>query len=87
MNKDGTPENLIPAHPGNTNAVRHGVYSTRVIHARASAIELDLFQAFDFDPVERIAIEEVTRLKALAESIDRHLEEHGPVDKRETRAI
>ena len=31
MNKNGNPGTLVSAHPGNTNAARHGAYSPRLI--------------------------------------------------------
>jgi hypothetical protein len=82
MNKDGTRKNLIQAHPGNTNAVSHGAHSARVIQAGAAVIEAELVHAYTFNPVERIAVEEVSKLRAAADLIDRYLEEHGPVDKK-----
>ncbi len=82
MNKHGTPSNLIPAHPGNKNAVRHGVHSPRLIEERATEIEAELLQAYEFSPVERLALREVARCMAILAAIDRDLDERGLLDKR-----
>lgn len=82
MNKRGTPENLVPSHPGNTNAARHGVHSPRLIQARASEIEADLIQSFKFSPTQRLALREVARCIAILDAIDRDLDDRGLVDKR-----
>lgn len=82
MNKRGTPENLVPSHPGNTNAVRHGVHSRRLIQVRASEIELELCQSFDFTPAQRLALREVARCMAILDAIDRDLDDRGILDKR-----
>ena len=82
MNKHGTPTNLVRSHPGNTNAARHGIHSPRLIQSKASEIEVQLSQSFDFTPVERLALHEVARCMAILEAIDRDLDERGIVNKR-----
>ncbi len=82
MNKGGTPQNLVPSHPGNTNAVKHGVHSPRLIQARASEIFADLTQSLEFSPTQRLAVHEVARCMAILEAIDRDLDEQGLHDKR-----
>lgn len=82
MNKHGTPTNLIRSHPGNTNAARHGIHSPRLIQSKASEIEVQLSQSFDFTAVERLALHEVARCMAILDAIDRDLDERGIVNKR-----
>jgi hypothetical protein len=81
MNKDGNPETLVAAHPGNANAVRHGVHSPRLIQARAAEIVSELTQSFEFSPPQRLAVHEAARCMAILEAIDRDLDERGLVDK------
>jgi hypothetical protein len=82
MNKKGHKETLVPRHEGNTNAVKYGVHSPRLISQRANEISEGLLQAFDFAPTERVAVSEVARWAALLEAIDRDLDERGLVDRR-----
>jgi hypothetical protein len=81
MNRRGTPSNLIAAHPGNINAVRHGVHSPRLINARAAEIEERFTQQFDLSMSERVALHEATKLIAILDAIDTDLDERGFVDK------
>lgn len=81
VNKRGTPENLVPAHPGNLNATKHGIHSPRLIQSRATEIADELTQAFTFSPPERLAVHEAARCIAILEAIDRDLDERGLVDK------
>ena len=82
VNVHGTPGNLVPAHPGNTNAVRHGVHSPRLIQARASEIEADLAESYTFTPTQLLALHEAARCLAILDAIDMDLDERGLVDKR-----
>lgn len=52
MNTRGNPESLVASHPGNQNAVKHGVHSFRLIQARAAEIATELTQAFEFSPAD-----------------------------------
>jgi hypothetical protein len=81
VNKRGTPENLIPAHPGNSNATRYGVHSPRMIQQRAAEIEAELVRSFDFSPSERLAVREAARLIAILDAIERDLDDRGLLDK------
>ena len=81
MNKHGNPSNLIPAHPGNLNAAKHGIHSPRLIQARAAEIADELTQSYTFSPPERLAVHEAARCIAILEAIDRDLDERGLVDK------
>jgi hypothetical protein len=82
VNKRGNPKNLTPAHPGNLNSVKHGVYSSRLIEPRAAEIERDLAERFTFSAVEQLQLHEVARWIAILEAIDRALDEFGVVDRR-----
>jgi hypothetical protein len=81
MNKGGKPKNLVPAHPGNLNAIKQGVHSPRLIQARAAEIAAELTHSFAFSPPERLAVHEAARCIAILEAIDRDLDERGLVDK------
>lgn len=84
----GHPKTLVPAHPGNTNAVRYGVYSRRIIEPRAAEIEEGLLGNFEPTPTGRIAVHEVACCMAILEAIDRDLDERGIVDRRgEARSL
>ena len=88
MNKNGNPGSLVASHPGNTNAIKSGVYSSRSIEPRAAEIAGSLTESFEFSVVQRIAVEQVARSMAVLEAIDRDLDERGVVDKRgEARSL
>lgn len=82
MNKNGNPATLVAAHPGNTNAVKNGVYSSRVHGARIAEIVAHLTAAYEFTVAQRIAVEQVARCLATLEAIDRDLDERGLTDRR-----
>jgi hypothetical protein len=81
MNKNGNPATLVPAHPGNTNAVRYGVHSPRLIEPRASEIEEELIRLFEFTATQRISLHQVARCMAILDAIDLDLDERGIVDR------
>jgi hypothetical protein len=81
MNKKGNPRTLVPAYAGNTNAVKSGVHSPRLIEARSSEIEDGLVRAFEFTATQRIAVHELARCMAILEAIDRDLDDRGLVNK------
>jgi hypothetical protein len=72
---------LVASHPGNTNAVKSGVHSPRLIQARAAEIEKELASSFDLSPDRLLAAREVARTMAILEAIDRELDERGLVGK------
>jgi hypothetical protein len=80
MNNRGNPESLVASHPGNQNAVKHGVHSSRLIQARAAEIASELILSFEFSPAERLAVQEAARCIAILEAIDRDFDERGLVD-------
>jgi hypothetical protein len=82
MNKKGHPETLVASHPGNTNAITHGVHSPRMIETRAAEIEAQLVESFELPPEYRVVAREVARNLAVLEAIDNHLSEDGLTDRR-----
>ena len=88
VNKNGNPGTLVSAHPGNTNAARHGGYSRRLIEPRAREIEEELIRAFEFTATQRVAVHEVAHCMAILDAIDHELDERGLVDRSgESRSI
>src|SRR6266516_1952118 len=90
MNTHGNPRTctLVASHPGNTNAIKNGVYSSRSIEPRAAEIAGSLTESFEFSVVQHIAVEQAARSMAILEAIDRDLDERGLVDKRgEARSL
>ena len=81
MNRRGHPETLVASHPGNANALKHGVHSPRLIEARAAEIASELTRSFVFSPTERLAVHEAARCMAILEAIDGDLDARGLVDK------
>jgi hypothetical protein len=81
MNRRGTRSNLVASHPGNSNAVRSGVYSPRTLAPRAREIAEALMAAPHTVPLDVIAAEEIGSLVALLEAIDSDLLQRGLVDR------
>lgn len=82
MNTNGNPTTLVASHPGNTNAVKHGVHSSRFIQPRAAEIVANLTESFEFSVLQRVAVEQAARCIAILEAIDRDLDERGVADNR-----
>ena len=83
MNKSGKPENLVGPQPGNANAVKSGIYSERLMGARAAELAHMLNVSNDLDDAGRVAVlAEVLRLWACIEAIDRQLEKTGLKDRK-----
>jgi hypothetical protein len=88
MNTNGNPGTLVASHPGNTNAVKHGVHSASFIQPRAAEVAVHLNESFDFTDAQRVDVEQAARCIAIIEAIDRDLDERGLVGKRgEVRSI
>jgi hypothetical protein len=81
MNERGFPENLQPQQFNNTNAVRHGAYSRRVMAPRAREIAEELLALPQTVPLDRIAAEEVGAIVAMIEAIDEELLSGGLTDR------
>lgn len=82
MNKQGHSKSLVASHPGNLNALKEGVHSSRLIQARAAEIAGELTQSFQFSPAELLAVYETARCFAILEAIDRELDQRGLVDRK-----
>jgi hypothetical protein len=87
MNRTGHKQTLVSHHPGNTNAVRHGVFSPRVLEPRAREIADGLMTAAHTSPLDQLAAEEIGALVALIEAADRDLAERGLTRKGEPRSL
>ena len=59
MNRDGHPQTLVAAHPGNRNAERHGLYSPRTLARRAREIADALMELPHVQPLDVLAAEEI----------------------------
>lgn len=77
MNSQGTSTNLVAAHPGNTNAVTHGIYSETLISARAAEIEDELHRESAFSPAQRLTVSALARCTATLEAIERVIDAFG----------
>src|SRR4051794_21411698 len=75
MNKKGHTASLVPAHPGNSNAVRHGAFSKSATAKRAAQIHEDLQTVFGAGPELAFPMKEVAALSSIVERIDLALEE------------
>ena len=71
----GNPQTLVPSQPGNTNAVRSGIYSAtgRVLAPRAEELARTLMAAPHTHPLDSIAAEEIGALLARLEALDAEL--------------
>jgi hypothetical protein len=87
VNTSGTPANLVPATTGNTNAVRHGVYSPRSLEPRAQEVTEAIMSAAHTIGIDEVGAQEIGRLVALVEAIDADIAENGLTRKGDARTI
>lgn len=89
MNSRGHPPTLVASHPGNTNAVKSGVFSStgRILPPRAREIAESILAAPHVSALDRIAAEEIGSLVALVEAIDGDLATNGLTKKGEARSL
>jgi hypothetical protein len=87
VNENGTPANLVPATTGNTNAVRHGVYSPRSLEPRAQEVTEAIMSAQHTIGIDEVGAQEIGRLVALIETIDHEITENGLTRKGDARTI
>jgi hypothetical protein len=73
MPREDGHANLIAAHPANRNAVKHGLYSGRVLADRAREIRSALMTLEHVQPLDVLAAEEIGSIIAALEAIDRDL--------------
>ena len=78
-NPNGTPETLVPSHPGNVHAGRHGLRSKsgRMLAPRAKEIADALMSLPHVGGVDVLAAEEIGSVIAALEAIDLELAAHG----------
>jgi hypothetical protein len=81
MNQEGHKATLVPGHPGNANAIRHGVYSSQT-SPRVKEIEDALMLAPHVVPLDRVAAREIASLLVMAEAIDADIERRGLLNKK-----
>jgi hypothetical protein len=82
VNPQGHKTTLVAQQFGNTNAVKSGIYSNRLIDARASEITDELAEAGPLGLIGGLAVKEAAKCIALLEMIDEDLAERGVVDKK-----
>jgi hypothetical protein len=80
-------KNLVAAHPGNLNALRHGIYSSRVLAPRAREIADQLMGLPHVRPLDALAADEIGSIVARVEAIDRDLDERGQVGRGGARSL
>jgi hypothetical protein len=66
MNENGMAENLVASHPGDTSAVRSGVFSRsgRILAPRAAEIAREIMSVGHVREVDELAAEEIGRIVA-----------------------
>lgn len=82
MNKSGTPENLRARHPGNTSAVKSGIYSPRIREEKTREVLLWLEKRPVNDVLEDVTVLEFAGLVGLYRQLFADVETHGAVDSR-----
>lgn len=83
MNANGNRDNLVASHPGNTNAVKSGVHSERLMAPRAAEILEGLDLPSNLDAAGNFAARECARLTARIEAADRYLDAKGMTNRRD----
>jgi hypothetical protein len=77
VNKQGHPETLIAAHPGNANALRSGVFSEAARAHRVRELEAAIAERDTREAVTDVLRREVAALAALGEAMDESLAQDG----------
>src|SRR5215213_1496493 len=81
VNRSGHPTTLVAAQPGNSNALKAGVYSPRALAARAGELEDRIAGMPAEELAEKVWRHEVASLMALTEAIDNSLTQQGLVGR------
>jgi hypothetical protein len=83
VNEHGHPQTLVASHPGNTNRLRHGVWSAdrKALEPRAREVAERVLSAPHTVELDEIGAVEIGRLEALIEAIDRDIAERGLTGK------
>ena len=74
--------NLVPSHPANINARKHGAYSSWLREPRAREIADAILEALHVSALDEIGALEISRLEALIETLDEAIGPAGPVNAR-----
>ena len=77
MNARGNPESLVRSHPGNTNAAKSGVYSSRLRVSRAEEIARRFAKQTVLEVAERAVMDEVAALRELEAALLGAIERFG----------
>jgi hypothetical protein len=82
MNKHGHAKTLVPAHPGNRNAVKAGVYSEATLAPRVHDLSAEIATRSPHDVVLERLRWEVAALAVLGQAMDQSLIEDGLLGRR-----
>jgi hypothetical protein len=77
MNRHGHAKTLVPAHPGNNNAIKAGVFSPTALAPRISELDAAIAERPPGEVVTDLLRRELAALAAHGEAMDRSLEEDG----------
>jgi hypothetical protein len=77
LNKKGYTKSLVPAHPGNVNAVKTGVFSPRSLAGRASEVAGELAAQRPAEMLEEVLRREIAALIVLRDAMDASLGQEG----------
>jgi hypothetical protein len=72
-NPNGTPTNLVAAHPGNRSRLVHGAYSPRLLEERAEKLFEAIMAEPHVAPCDAVGAAQIARLEARVEALDRAL--------------
>jgi hypothetical protein len=86
-NWNGHAPNLVPSHPGNANAAKHGLYSDRVLAPRIEAYREELLARRTSRPSMRSRWTSARGYSREIEAVDRDLDEREHFGKRGARAL
>jgi hypothetical protein len=87
VNERGKPETLVASHPGNANAVRHGIFSNRILAPRIEAYRDELLALPHVAPVDVAAVDECARLLARIDAVDCDIDERGHFGRNGARSL
>lgn len=89
MNKNGHAETLVASHPGNSNALGHGVYSRagRALSSRAAEIADAIMDEEHVRGMDEHGAAEIGRLVALIEAMDFEIEKNGLTRRGDARSM
>jgi len=77
VNRSGHAQTLVPAQPGNQNALKAGVFSPRVIGSRMEEAEQAIATRDPDELLDELLRTEIARLIVIRDAMDQVLEEEG----------